>query len=68
MLICYAVELSSMDGTIHTIIVKEEELNIFLSSYDKNVYTLIGVHGLGPVYLDYEDFLKLIKEESNAGK
>ena len=52
------VELTNIDGIVEVILVKEKDLAGFLSNYDSENYTVLNVHGIGPVNLDYTDFIK----------
>ena len=54
----YMVELTNIDGIVEVILVKDKDLAGFLSNYDSVNYTILNVHGIGPVNLDYRDFIK----------
>jgi hypothetical protein len=54
----YIVELSVSDGLSETVLVKEEDLARLLDNYDKEIYTVINIYGVGPINLEHKDFLK----------
>jgi hypothetical protein len=54
----YMVELTNIDGRVDTVLIKEKDLVSFISNYDDVNYTLLNIHGIGPVNLDYKDFIK----------
>ena len=49
----YIVELSNVDGLTETVLVKDEDLGYFINNYNKELYGLINVYGIGPINFDY---------------
>lgn len=55
----YVVELMDVENnTPHSILCSEEALNSIVSNYDKDIYKLVNVYGLGQLDLDYMKFTK----------
>lgn len=55
----YMVELTdNNDGYVNSILVEEKNLVNFISNYDKDLYKLVNVYGLGVINLEFKDFLK----------
>jgi hypothetical protein len=54
----YIVELTNIDGMVEAVLVKDRDLAGFISNYDSDSYTILNINGIGPVNLDYKDFIK----------
>ncbi len=54
----YIVELTNIDGMVEAVLVKDKDLASFINNYDSDNYTILNINGIGPVNLDYEDFIK----------
>ena len=54
----YMVELTNIDGMVEAILVKDKDLASFINNYDSDNYTILNINGIGPVNLDYKDFIK----------
>lgn len=61
-MIYYMVELvDKIDGNHHSVLVNETTLANFIANYDKKLYTLVNVYGMGEVNLDHNDFITVEK-------
>lgn len=54
----YIVELNNIEGIPKFVLVKDENLVDFISKYNKEIYTIVNINGIGNINLDYNDFLK----------
>jgi hypothetical protein len=54
----YIVELTNIDGMVEAVLVKDRDLVGFINNYDSDNYTILNINGIGPVNLDYKDFIK----------
>jgi hypothetical protein len=66
--IFYMIELHTVsDGIPQLILVKESQVADIIKNYDRNIYKLASVYGVGKVIFDYSQFLSQNKDLEHGG-
>ena len=55
----YLVEIQNLDTTeVNKLLIKDEEISTFISSFDKEKFGLLNMYGMGFLDLEYTEFIK----------